>query len=504
MVYTFVTRFIAISNCANGSRNTALASSATSSYTSASPQIAVAPAPAQPPAERLSIVVRAYRFASVIMLALRIYLPYKAIQLWSRVTKDGRKEARYRRQDLHAARALYRTSIRLEGLLIKASQFIATRADILPDEWVSTLAGLHDRVPPRPFEIIRAQIEHELGRPLEAIFAEFNPVPIAAASLAQVHAARTIDGRRCAVKVQYPRIEAIVNADLRNLEFTLRLLAWVEPDFDFRVIAREILKYIPMELDFVNEARNSEIIAANFAQRSDVVIPRIYRELTTRRVLTMELVEGIKVTDLEALEQAGIDKHEVAQKLIEIFTQQILRDGFFHADPHPGNILVQPGPRIVLLDFGLAKDFPPAFRDAMVRLTFAILSTNRDAIVSAFHDLGFRTRDGSPETLLMLANVFLGNSVKRNRAYADRELIEEFSDELPRTLRANPIVEVPADVLLVNRVMGLMSGLGKTLDSQVNLFTTLMPYTEALMTAQTATNSSDTATDKSPDDFAED
>ncbi|HXR25937.1 MAG TPA: AarF/UbiB family protein [Candidatus Binataceae bacterium] len=481
-----------------------MASPATSPYANASPEDAVAPTPAQPPAERLGIVVRAYRFASVITLALRIYLPYKAIQLWSRLTKDGRKEARYRRQDRHAARALYRASIRLEGLLIKASQFIATRADILPNEWVSTLAGLHDRVPPRPFETIRAQIEHELGRPLEAIFAEFSPVPIAAASLAQVHAARTIDGRRCAVKVQYPRIEAIVNADLRNLEFTLRLLAWVEPDFDFRVIAREILKYIPMELDFVNEARNSEIIAANFAQRRDVVIPHIYRELTTRRVLTMELVDGIRVTDLDALEQAGIDKHEVAQKLIEIFTQQILRDGFFHADPHPGNILVQPGPRIVLLDFGLAKDFPPAFRDAMVRLTFAILSTNRDAIISAFHDLGFRTRDGSPETLLMLANVFLGNSVKRNRAYADRELIEEFSDELPRTLRANPIVEVPADVLLVNRVMGLMSGLGKTLDSQVNLFTTLMPYTEALMAAQVAPTLADKATGNSPDDFADD
>jgi ubiquinone biosynthesis protein len=450
------------------------------------------------------MVVRAYRFTSVITLALRIYLPYKAIQLWSRLTKDGRKEARYRRQDLHAARALYRASIRLEGLLIKASQFIATRADILPDEWVSTLAGLHDRVPPRPFEIVRAQIERELSRPLEAIFVEFDRMPIAAASLAQVHAARTIDGRRCAVKVQYPRIESVVNADLRNLEFTLRLLAWVEPDFDFRVIAREILKYIPMELDFVNEARNSEIIAANFAQRDDVVVPRIYRELTTRRVLTMELVEGIKVTDLEALEQAGINKHEVAQKLIEIFTQQILRDGFFHADPHPGNILVQPGPRIVLLDFGLAKDFPPAFRDAMVRLTFAILSKNRDAILGAFHDLGFRTRDGSPETLLMLANVFLGNSVKRNRAYADRELIEEFSDELPRTLRSNPIVEVPGDVLLVNRVMGLMSGLGKTLDSQVNLFATLMPYAEALMAAQASTNSTDKPAGNSPSDLTRD
>jgi aarF domain-containing kinase len=121
----------------------------------------------------------------------------------------------------------------------------------------------------------------------------------------------------------------------------------------------------------------------------------------------------------------------------------------------------------------------------MVRLTFAILTSDREAILAAFHDLGFKTRDNSPETLLTLANLFLGNSVRRNRAYADRELVEEFSEELPRTLRSNPIVEVPADVLLVNRVMGLLSGLGKTLDSRVNLFATLMPYAQSLIAAQT-------------------
>ncbi|MGO9265404.1 MAG: ABC1 kinase family protein [Candidatus Binataceae bacterium] len=430
--------------------------------------------------------VRVARLASVVSLAVRIYLPYKAIQLWSRLAGARRKEQRYRRQDLRAARALFRTSIRLEGLLIKAGQFIATRADILPAEWVDTLSGLHDRVPPRPFALIRATVERELGRPLTATFAEFKPEPLAAASLAQVHEARTHDGRRCAVKVQYPGIEGIVRTDLRNLMLTLRVLARLEPDFDFQVIAREILKYIPMELDFVNEARNCETVRRNFAARPDVVVPRVYHELSSRRVLTMELVEGVKVTDLAALAAAGIDKHAIAQKLIEIFTQMILRDGFFHADPHPGNLLVQPGPRIVLLDFGLAKDFPPAFRDAMVRLTFAILTTNRAQILAAFHDLGFRTRDGSPETLLLLANLFLGNSVQRNRAYADHDLVEEFSDLLPRTLRANPIVEVPADVLLVNRVMGMLSGLGKTLDSQVNLFATLMPYAQDLMAAQGA------------------
>jgi len=429
---------------------------------------------------------RAYRFISVLLLAARIYSRYKAIQLWSRYFGQDRREQRYRRQDLRAARALYAASIRLEGLLIKACQFIATRADILPDEWVGTLSRLHDSVPPRPFSTIRQQVETELHRPLQIIFADFNPSPLASASLAQVHQARTVDGRQCAVKVQYPGIEGIIRADLRNLMFTLRLLARLEPDLDFRIIARELLKYIPMELDFLNEARNCETLSSNFASRADVVIPKIYHEFTTRRVLTMEMVEGVKVTDVEGMARAGIDKHEVAQKLIEIFTEMILRDGFFHADPHPGNILVQPGPRLVLLDFGLAKDFPPAFRDAMVRLTFAILTSNREAIISAFHDLGFRTRDNSPETLLMLADLFLGNSVKRNRAYADRELIDEFAEELPRTLRANPIVEVPADVLLVNRVMGLLSGIGKTLDSKVNLFSTLMPYANELMAQQGA------------------
>jgi predicted unusual protein kinase regulating ubiquinone biosynthesis (AarF/ABC1/UbiB family) len=422
----------------------------------------------------------------VVWLAARIYTGYKAIQLWSRHLSDKHTDTRYRRQDLRAARAMYRASIRLEGLLIKMSQFIATRADVLPDEWVATLGSLHDRVPPRPFEIIRALLEREMGRPLGSIFSEFNPQPLAAASLAQVHEARTTDGRRCAVKVQYPGIEGIIRADLRNLMFTLRMLAWLEPGFDFQVIMRELLKYLPMELDFLNEAHNCDTLRRNLAVRNDVVVPHVYHELTTRRVLTMELVDGIKVTDLEGLVRAGIDKQEVEQKLIEIFTEQILRDGFFHADPHPGNILVRPGPCIVLLDFGLAKDFPPAFRDAMVRLTFAILTSDRAAILAAFHDLGFKTRDNSPETLLMLANLFLGNSVRRNRAYADRELVEEFSAELPRALRSNPLVEVPADVLLVNRVMGLLSGLGKTLDSRVNLLATLMPYAQSLLAAQAA------------------
>lgn len=427
------------------------------------------------------LATRAWRFANIAWLAAYVYVGYKSVQLWTRYISRRNRDALFRRQDLRAARAMYATAVRLEGLLIKASQFIATRADILPDEWVSTLSGLHDRVPPRSFKIIRRQIETELKRPLESVFAEFDQNPIASASLAQVHAARLPDGRRCAVKVQYPGIEGIVRADLRNLMFVLKLLAWLEHDFDFQVVAREVMKYIPMELDFEHEGENARTIKRNFAACDDVVVPEIYRDFTTRRVLTMELVDGVKITDIAALERAGIDKRAVAQKLIDRFCDMILRDGFFHADPHPGNILVQAGPKLVFLDFGLAKDFPNNVREGIVRLTFAILTSDRDAIIRAFSELGFRTKDGSPETLLALADLFLGQTLRQNKAYADKELVEQFSDEFPKTLRANPIVEVPGDVLLINRVMGLLSGLGKSLDSQVNLFATLMPYAQRLM-----------------------
>lgn len=422
-----------------------------------------------------------WRFVRIAWVAATIYAGYKSIQLWSRIAGDARKEERYRRQDGRAARALYRSAVRLQGMLIKACQFIATRADVLPDAWVSTLSSLHDHVPPRPFAMIRDRVERELGRPLDAVFAEFDPLPLASASLAQVHTARLHDGRRCAVKVQYPGIEGIVRADLRNLAVILRVLAWLEHDFDFRVLMREAFKYIPMELDFAHEADNCETIARNLAARADIVVPRVYREFSTRRVLVMELIEGIKITDVAALERAGIDKHAVAQKLMEVFCEQVLRDGFFHADPHPGNVMVQPGPRLVLLDFGLAKDFPPRFRDGIVRLTFSILTADNEGIAAAFELLGFRTRDGSPETLITLANLLLGNTVRRGRAYADKQLIEEFSEELPRALRVNPVIEVPADVLLVTRVMGLLSGLGKTLDSRVDLFATIMPYAQRLL-----------------------
>jgi len=421
--------------------------------------------------------VRVGRFLLVAQMVARIYGGYKFIQWSGRLVSRTGQAERYRRHHRRSAELIYRTALRLQGWLVKACQFIGTRADILPQEYIEVLSRLHDRVPPRPFAVIRKRIEAELKRPLEKVFSSFTAEPIAAASLAQVHEATLHDGRRVAVKVQYPDIAALVDLDLRSVGFFVEWLARLEPRYDFRFILNELRRYIPLELDFVHEGHNAEAVARNFAARGDdALVPRIYWEYTTPCLLVMEFMEGIKVTEVEALRRAGIDPRAVAQKLTEAYLRQILLDGLFHADPHPGNLLVQPGPRLVFLDFGLTKDLPPEFPAEMARLTTAIVRQDAAEIVASFRRLGFVTKNGGSESLLVLGEALLGHSVKENKAYADPEMVERFNGEVSQAMRKDPIVAAPSDLVLVGRVMGLLSGVGKQLGSEVNLVTTLMPY----------------------------
>lgn len=426
------------------------------------------------------------RFLTLARVFASIYLGYKLLQFGGRLGILSQAELQKQRQRHHArsARLLYNTAVRLKGLPIKTCQFLGSRADILPDEYIQVLSRLHDRVPPRPFAVIARQIERECGQPVTALFATFEPEPLAAASLAQVHRARLKDGRLAAVKVQYPEIEQLARIDLRNLRLFAALLQRLEPVFDFRVIVRELSRYVPKELDFINEGKNAEKLAAIFSGRDDIVVPRVYWEYTTRRVLTLEYLDGIKVSDVPALQAAGVRPPVVAQQLIEAYCEQILWHGFFHADPHPGNLLVQPPrdgrrPALVLLDFGLAKALPPAFREALIDLTRAILAENEAAISEGFRRLGFRTAAENPKTYVMLADVFMGLALRENKAYLDEDLVAEVNLGLARALRENPLVEVPPDIVFIGRVMGLLSGLSKTLGSQVNLAQTLLAYSYA-------------------------
>jgi predicted unusual protein kinase regulating ubiquinone biosynthesis (AarF/ABC1/UbiB family) len=433
-----------------------------------------------------TLVLQITRFLALGRVFATVYAGYKLTQMMERGRLISQREARKREQRHHArsARLIYSTAVKLRGLPIKTGQFLGSRADILPDEYISVLSHLHDRVPPRPFPVIAERIEQEFHRPLSQVFASIDEKPIASASLAQVHKAQLPDGTPVAVKVQYPEIERLVRIDLRNMRLFAQFLARLEPTYDFRVVVTELSRYVPKELDFINEGRNAERVEKIFADRTDIVTPKIYWDYTTRRVLTMEYMAGIKISDVVALERAGVSTPVVAQQLVEAYCEQILWHGFFHADPHPGNILVQPPTdgnraKLVLLDYGLSKPLPERFRVALLDLTRAILADNDAEISRSFRQLGFQTAIDDPKTYTMLADLFLGIALRENRTYADADYIEEINLQLAHLLRRNPLVKVPPDVVLIGRVMGLLSGLSKTLGSEVNLAQTLLAYSHA-------------------------
>jgi len=446
--------------------------------------------------DNLSIAERVYRARRIGMTFGRIYLGIKGQQFIERRIRPLDMARRWSEFNAESATAIYETAIELRGLILKGCQYIGSRADVLPPEYVETLSLLQDRVPPKPFSSVRDSVEAELGAPLEAIFERFVERPIASASLAQVHEATLRDGRRVAVKVQYPDIGALVRSDLSNLRVLFRAVGVIERDFDLMPLVNELATQMPLELDFVNEAHNAERVAAFFASRDDIHVPDVVWEYTTRKVLVMEFIDGIKISDVAALRDANVPPDDVMKTLIESYCEQILRQGFFHADPHPGNLLVQPPgegrerTRLVLLDFGLAKELPPAFRKGILELASALLSGSAPGMATALHDLGFETREGGVEALHDIAMVVLDVAVRlRQQSYLDPEVAREAGDELPRMIRENPIVRVPSHVVLLGRVVALLSGLGKTLDAKVDMLTTILPYVAGLGAPQSATQS---------------
>jgi predicted unusual protein kinase regulating ubiquinone biosynthesis (AarF/ABC1/UbiB family) len=424
------------------------------------------------PAERL------YRARRIGTTFGRIYLGIKGHQFIARRLRPPDMPQRWSDFNRRSAESIYDAAVELRGMILKGCQFLGARADVLPPEYVQVLARLQDRVPPKPFQIVRRSVEQEYGRPLEDVFAEFSTRPLASASLAQVHEARLKNGRRVAVKVQYPEIESLMRSDLSNLRALFRAVGWLERELDLMPLIDELATHVPKELDFQNEARNAERMADMLSRRDDVVVPEIVWEHTTRRVLCMEFLEGIKITDVDALRAAGVDPDQVVRILVETWCEQILVHGLFHADPHPGNLLVQPsGPRLCLLDWGLSKELPPNFRLGILAFSAALIRGDTEAMVEALLDLGFETRDGSSKGLVAVSRFALDFAQRvRERSWAESRAFSRWNDELGAEIRRNPIVVIPSHVVLLGRVLGLLSGVSRSLGSKVDLLPVVLPY----------------------------
>jgi predicted unusual protein kinase regulating ubiquinone biosynthesis (AarF/ABC1/UbiB family) len=389
-------------------------------------------------------------------------------------------------------------AVELGGVLIKLGQFLSVRVDVLPRVVTSELAGLQDEVPAVRLADIQAVIEAEYGRPLDQIFRSFAPQPEAAASLAQVHHARLLTGDEVVVKVQRPRIEEIVETDLRAIRTATRWLKRYRPvrrRVDLDRLYGEFSRTTRNELDFEAEGHNAERIAKNFADNPAVRIPSVYAETSTRRVLVMEDVASIKIGDFEAIEAVGISREEVASRLFDAYLQQLFVHNFVHADPHPGNLFVQPlAPvpgqprpfRLVFVDFGMVATVPEQVRPYLRDYLVGFVTKDAGRMVRAYQGAGVLLPGADLARLEQmeaeLLDRYSGLTLKQvqERAMSEwKNLAHEYRDilyEMP--------FQLPTDLLFVGRAMAILFGMATALNPDFDPWLAIEPFAKQMATEE--------------------
>ena len=406
-------------------------------------------------------------------VAADLYLGYATLRERSRWTPKLVGEKDWELQHQRGAARVLDAAATLGGTLIKAAQFASTRPDLLPTAYTETLSSLQDRVPPQPWAVMESAISRELGRPITEVFDHIEPEPIAAASIAQVHRARLKGGREVAVKVQYPHVAGLIEADLSALERTFAALASIEPQVRLRPIVDYLHWTLPLELDFGREAAAIENLRTALADRDDIVVPGVVEELTTGRLLVMELMEGVRITDRDAMLEANIDPREVAELLNDAYADQLFDRNVLHADPHPGNILVQPGPKLVLLDHGLTLDIEPDFAATLGSMVRSLREGDFEEITQTLEETGLPIDDDTDlDTLLGVVGILLGTDESPG---GDEALdLGDFGRQLGAS-----VGDIPPKLLLVGRAIGLLDGITRQLDPELDSLDIVSRYTGA-------------------------
>ncbi len=358
---------------------------------------------------------------------------------------------------------------------IKLGQIASTRPEVLPPSVLAELNNLQDNVPPDPWETILPLIEAELGRPLPEIFAAFDPTPIASASLAQVYPALLPDGTHVVVKVQRPGVERLIDTDLHILSDIAHLVRERLPGFmpfDPVEMAEEFANALREELDYRREGRNADRFRENFADEEYIYVPRVYWELTTRRLMVQERLRGIKIDDLAALDAAGLDRHRIAMHASRLIIKEVLDDGFFHADPHPGNMLILPGEVIGLIDFGTVGFLDERDKANLIRLYIAIIQFDAPSAVSQLIRMGIADPN--------VDEIGLERDLRRLlRRYKGLPLKDISASELLAEIQ--PIIyeyrlRVPSDYWLLIKTLVVMEGVGKQVAPDFDVFDVSGPY----------------------------
>lgn len=360
---------------------------------------------------------------------------------------------------------------------IKIGQMLSTRPDLLPEEYCQELRKLQDQAPPVSFDAIREVIEQEFQKPLDAVFSEFDPTPLASASIAQVHRARLPDGTAVAVKVQRPGVEAIILEDFAILEGLFRVadrLNFIPEGVPFHELLLEFRKSLLRELDFLTEAQNMRRFRENFAAFPGVTIPRVFPQYSTRRVLVSELVDGIPLSHIDQVSIDPEDRRLLAQRGVEAILKMIFEDGFFHADPHPGNVFFRlPEKDLVLLDFGTVGVIDRTTREHLVRMLFALLEKNTERVVEILEEAFLLSPLPSPLALRLDLSEVLERYVASNLQEIRLEsVIQEFF-YLARKYR----LRFPAHFAILLRALVVAEGTGLLLDPTFNVF----PYLESTL-----------------------
>jgi predicted unusual protein kinase regulating ubiquinone biosynthesis (AarF/ABC1/UbiB family) len=379
----------------------------------------------------------------------------------------GKKRAALRLQKVHEANAERLTDgfSRLRGPLIKLGQVLSVLGGFLPPAYAIALERLQDDVPPRPFREVETRLKEALGPDALSKFGSFEREPVAAASLAQVHRATRLDGRPVAVKVLYPGIERLIRSDMGVIHTLLPLIRWLLPITRFERVLEQLTAMLARETDYAHERSNIERLRTQFRTRSDVVIPDVVDELTAGGVLTMTFEEGIKITDFDAIDAAGIDREAIARLLVECYYDMLLEQRVFHADPHPGNFLVRPGPQLVILDFGAVEEVTPELAEGMQQVVTGGITRNPDEVLAGLEHMGFVAKDGDRDMLATVGRDYLRALAEvRIEDYSklDRSAIEKLSGYEHVRGRLREImrhVEYPEGYFYVERTLVLLFGL---------------------------------------------